>query len=268
MGKSSFSAERFGTRYPRRIDKDCYLHDVLGSVIGVTDEQGNQKEAYSFDVWGNRYDRQNRNNSNHTDNGWNALPATLFGFNGKRFDPKAGLYDYGFRDYKPEVARWTTVDPIHAGKNWYGYVENDPVNWVDRFGLLPEVPGNGTVPEMNPEAAVPPPDAPTPTNSNIADGATAMSNGLSDLSSYIEEHTPSTNAAEAAEVVDNLSDAIEVADALANFADEHDMNVGGGSLSYTFDPDDNPNVSVGVGIETDGTSITGVSVTVEIGFTF
>ncbi|WP_233143147.1 hypothetical protein, partial [Marispirochaeta aestuarii] len=25
------------------------------------------------------------------------------------------------------------------------YVENDPVNWVDPFGLMPEVPGDGTV---------------------------------------------------------------------------------------------------------------------------
>jgi hypothetical protein len=53
-------------------------------------------------VWGNRYDRPNRNNGNSQNGvGWNALSATLFGFNGKKFDPKVGLYDYGFRDYKP-----------------------------------------------------------------------------------------------------------------------------------------------------------------------
>ncbi len=136
LSTSAFAAnERFGNRYPRHTDKDYYLHDVLGSVIGVTDERGNQKEVYSFDVWGNRYDRQNRGYGNNNGMGWGALPATLFGFNGKRFDPKVGLYDYGFRDYKPEVARWTTVDPIHAGKNWYAYVENDPVNMRDLWGL-------------------------------------------------------------------------------------------------------------------------------------
>ncbi len=79
------------------------------------------------------------------------MTATLYGFNGKKFDPKVGLYDYGFRDYKPDINRWTTVDPIRSGKNWYAYVGNDPVNFVDPLGLLPEVPGDGT-----PEEPLPP----------------------------------------------------------------------------------------------------------------
>jgi RHS repeat-associated protein len=46
-----------------------------------------------------------------------------------------GMYNYGYRDYKPEVARFTTVDPIRDGNNWFAYVNNDPVNWVDLWGL-------------------------------------------------------------------------------------------------------------------------------------
>ncbi|WP_319562713.1 RHS repeat-associated core domain-containing protein [Marispirochaeta sp.] len=135
--RSAFAAnERFDNRHPRHTDTDYYLHDILGSVVGVTDERGNQREEYCYDVWGNRYDRPPRNNGNRYNSaGWNAVPATLFGFNGKRFDPKVGLYDYGFRDYKPEVSRWTTVDPIRDGRNWYAYVENDPVNLRDLWGL-------------------------------------------------------------------------------------------------------------------------------------
>jgi uncharacterized protein RhaS with RHS repeats len=45
------------------------------------------------------------------------------------------MYDYGYRDYKPENARFTTVDPVRDGSNWFAYVNNDPVNWVDRWGL-------------------------------------------------------------------------------------------------------------------------------------
>ncbi|GEM_PF-5418553 len=47
------------------------------------------------------------------------------------------------------LGRWTTVDPIHAGLNWYVYVGNDPVNRIDPLGLLsakPEV-GRATEPK-------------------------------------------------------------------------------------------------------------------------
>jgi hypothetical protein len=37
--------------------------------------------------------------------------------------------------YQPEAARFTAVDPIRDGANWFAYVNNDPVNWVDLWGL-------------------------------------------------------------------------------------------------------------------------------------
>jgi RHS repeat-associated protein len=57
------------------------------------------------------------------------------GYTGKPYDTATGMYNYGYRDYKPEVARFTTVDPIRDGRNWFAYVNNDPVNWVDPWGL-------------------------------------------------------------------------------------------------------------------------------------
>jgi hypothetical protein len=33
------------------------------------------------------------------------------------------------------MARFTTVDPIRDGNNWFAYVNNDPVNYADRRGL-------------------------------------------------------------------------------------------------------------------------------------
>jgi RHS repeat-associated protein len=57
------------------------------------------------------------------------------GYTGKPYDTATGLYNYGYRDYKPQAARFTTVDPIRDGRNWYAYVNNDPVNWVDLWGL-------------------------------------------------------------------------------------------------------------------------------------
>ncbi|WP_156888448.1 RHS repeat-associated core domain-containing protein [Spirochaeta cellobiosiphila] len=57
------------------------------------------------------------------------------GYNGKRVDSFTGKYDYGFRDYDPMRMRWTTIDPIKDGANWYVYVGNDPINFIDLWGL-------------------------------------------------------------------------------------------------------------------------------------
>lgn len=60
-----------------------------------------------------------------------------FGFAGGLYDADTGLVRFGARDYDPETGRWTAKDPIgfHGGDaNLFGYVMNDPVNWVDPNG--------------------------------------------------------------------------------------------------------------------------------------
>ena len=59
------------------------------------------------------------------------------GYTGKPYDPATGLYNYGYRDYQSAAARFTSEDPIRDGNNWFAYVNNDPVNWVDLWGLEP-----------------------------------------------------------------------------------------------------------------------------------
>ncbi len=64
-----------------------------------------------------------------------------FGFAGGLYDSHTGLVRFGARDYDPTTGRWTAKDPIlFAGGqgNLYVYVGNDPVNWVDRSGKIPE----------------------------------------------------------------------------------------------------------------------------------
>ncbi len=60
-----------------------------------------------------------------------------FGFAGGVYDGDTGLVRFGARDYDVETGRWTTKDPIRFGggdTNLYGYVLNDPVNFVDPNG--------------------------------------------------------------------------------------------------------------------------------------
>jgi RHS repeat-associated protein len=97
--------------------------DILGSVRSVSNSQAGLEDRYEYDAFGKPY-------KGDLENGMS------LGYTGKPYDAATGMYDYGYRDYKPENARFTTVDPIRDGANWFSYVNNDPVNWVDPWGLM------------------------------------------------------------------------------------------------------------------------------------
>ena len=58
-------------------------------------------------------------------------------FSAKEYDPRTGLYYFGYRFYEPTFQRWLNPDPIGArgGINLYGFVGNNPINYVDPLGL-------------------------------------------------------------------------------------------------------------------------------------
>lgn len=63
-----------------------------------------------------------------------------FGFAGGLYESQTGLVRFGARDYDPETGRWTSKDPILFGggdTNLFGYVQNDPVNFIDPEGKFP-----------------------------------------------------------------------------------------------------------------------------------
>ena len=97
--------------------------DIMGSTRSVTDSHGVQEGYYDYDVFGNPVTGD-------------FTTGVDYGYLGKSYDSRTGLYNYGYRDYNPQTVRFTTVDPIRDGTNWFAYVNNDPVNYVDLWGLL------------------------------------------------------------------------------------------------------------------------------------
>ncbi|WP_454722920.1 RHS repeat-associated core domain-containing protein [Delftia acidovorans] len=82
-------------------------------------------QRLEYDVWGKVL--------HDSSPGWQP-----FGFAGGLYDPDTELTRFGARDYDAETGRWTAKDPIlfeGGDTNLYGYVLQDPVNWIDPEGL-------------------------------------------------------------------------------------------------------------------------------------
>ena len=97
---------REGTRY-------YVATDQVGTPRTVADMQGNLVKVLEFGSFGNPVA--------DSDSGF-TLP---FGFPGGLVDPTSGLVRFGFRDYDPQVGRWTARDSLLFGGrqgNLYAYV--------------------------------------------------------------------------------------------------------------------------------------------------
>jgi RHS repeat-associated protein len=63
--------------------------------------------------------------------------ANVYRFSSKEIHINSGLYYYGYRFYDPNLQRWLNRDPMgeNAGLNLYAFLKNDPVIYIDAYGL-------------------------------------------------------------------------------------------------------------------------------------
>ena len=78
-------------------------------------------------------------------------PCNLFSSNDLQQEPNSAsrgdVAYYGYRYYDPLNGRWPSRDPIgeSGGRNLYGFIGNDTINWLDVLGLEPRTVNGYTV---------------------------------------------------------------------------------------------------------------------------
>lgn len=108
------------------------LADANWNVVTLTDATGTPVERYTYNAFGklNIYDGAftPRSASNYN---WTRT------FTGQVLDHETGLMLYRNRYYAPDLGRFVICDPIGygGGHNFYRYVNNAPLFYLDSYGL-------------------------------------------------------------------------------------------------------------------------------------
>lgn len=109
------------------------------------DTENTSKNDYRFSSW---YQTRTTNVSPYASQYHDYL--SVAGYSGKSYNSNTGLNNYGFRDYSSSIGRFITSDPIRDGANWYTLAVNNPINFVDLWGLeLAERTTNNTMSDYN-----------------------------------------------------------------------------------------------------------------------
>lgn len=110
-----------------------YHYDYRGSVVAVTDIDGNVTDTLKYDAYGSITERTGDS-------------KLIFGYNGEYgvlTDPNGLLY-MRTRFYNPELKRFMNADILDGSisdstsLNLYTYVNGNPISYVDPFGMSAE----------------------------------------------------------------------------------------------------------------------------------
>ena len=98
-----------------------FLNDHLGSTKALTNAAGSVVEQRQYDAFGSSA----------------GSSLTRYGFTGRDSDEDTGLLYYRARWYDSQQGRFLSEDPIGlaGGLNAYAYVANNPLSFIDPYGL-------------------------------------------------------------------------------------------------------------------------------------
>ena len=117
------------------VQMNYYYQDGSGSISHVTDENGNLKEWYRYDLQGTPFFYDANNNQRNPNQ--SACDVRHL-FTGQQWYSDIGLYDLRNRFYSPDIGRFLQPDPIGFRgdrTNLYRYCGNNPVTRWDPLGL-------------------------------------------------------------------------------------------------------------------------------------
>nr|WP_326791311.1 DNRLRE domain-containing protein [Streptomyces sp. NBC_00841] len=146
-----------------------YGYNARGDVETVTTTAGDTSATYGYTAYGKDEAGEftGRDKADPDDPAKDAFNP--YRYNAKRWDVSSGTYDMGFRDYKPELNRFTTrdmyngaladmrlgADPVTG--NRYAFTGGNPVGRVELDGHEPDCMGYNsfTCPRMNHDVETP-----------------------------------------------------------------------------------------------------------------
>ncbi len=108
------------------INEIAYAHyNHRGDVINLTDVNNILLYSTSYEAFGG--------NNNQISNS-----LFYFLFASKDYSEKTYFSNFGYRSYSMEMSKWVSMDPIgfSGGTNQYRFTTNNPLNFIDLFGLF------------------------------------------------------------------------------------------------------------------------------------
>jgi len=128
-----------------------FLADALGSPVAVTDAAGAVQTEYTYEPFGTTTSTGSSN-------------TNPYQYTGRENDG-TGLYYYRARYYNPALQRFISEDPIRflsQELNFFGYVGNNPLLYIDPFGLCKKLDCDPTPPDCKTMDCTPKPPPPEP----------------------------------------------------------------------------------------------------------